>query len=41
MRNDDGTTPPPCPLWMPSVNTSTVTVTTRLPRSDVVSQSRS
>ena len=31
MRNDEGTTPPPCPLWMPSVSTSTFTVATRLP----------
>ena len=41
MRNDEGTTPPPWPLWMPSVSTSTVTVTTRFPRSDEVSHSRS
>ena len=41
IRNEDGTTPPPWPLWMPSVSTSTRTVATRFPRSDVVSHSRS
>ncbi len=41
IRNDDGTTPPPCPLWMPSVSTSTVTVTMSIPRNDVVSHRRS
>ena len=41
MRNEEGTTPPPWPLWMPSVSTSTVTVTTTFPRSDEVSHSRS
>ena len=41
MRKDEGTTPPPCPLWMPSVSTSTFTVATRLPRSDDVNQRRS
>ena len=41
MRNEDGTTPPPCPLWMPSVSTSTFTVATRLPRSDEVNHRRS
>ena len=41
IRNDDGTTPPATPLWMPSVSTSTRTVATRLPRNDVVNQRRS
>ena len=41
MRNDDGTTPDASPECTPSVSTSTESVPAAMPRSEVVSHSRS